>query len=121
MRGCSSTTATDLFTCPAAYQPRESASCDQTFLRSLVFDFARRYGWGQAHAESGCELGEGVVAAQVGQGRQHLAAAGQPPPGADLSSPSGQPPPQQPQCGSGQIQPGWVGNDSGLLGGEGCC
>ncbi|MFJ4574237.1 transposase [Streptomyces sp. NPDC098085] len=23
-------------------------------------------------------------------------------------------PQQQPQCGSGQIQPGWVGNDSGL-------
>lgn len=44
MRGCSSTTATDSSTCPAAYQPRESVSCDQMFLRSLVFDFARRYG-----------------------------------------------------------------------------
>lgn len=50
MRGCSSTTATDSSTCPAAYQPRESDSCDQTFPCSLVFDFARRYGWGQAHA-----------------------------------------------------------------------
>ncbi|MFF3538840.1 hypothetical protein ACFYXP_33570, partial [Streptomyces sp. NPDC002466] len=38
----------------------------------MVFDFARRYGWGQAHAESGCELGEGVTAAKVGQGRQRL-------------------------------------------------
>ncbi len=52
--------------------------------------------------------------AKVGQSRQRLAAAGQAPSGADLSSPSGRPPRQQPQRGSGQMQPGWVGNDSGL-------
>jgi hypothetical protein len=73
-------------------------------------------GGGQADAEPGRELGEGMTAAQMGQGHQRLSAASESTPaGADPSPPSGQLPPQQSQCGSGQVQSGRIDKHAKLL------